>query len=387
MRLFFSVGEPSGDQHAARLIQELQRRVPQLETLGFGGPLMEQVGFRTHYRLTDLAVMGFLRVVPLLWKFRSLVVRAGQILKSERPDAVVLVDFPGFNWWIARKAKQLGIPVIYYLPPQLWAWAPWRIRRVRKWVDRVLCALQFEQTWYVERGVAAEYVGHPFFDEVHEHVLDPDFLARWQVLDHRVVGVLPGSRNHEVAQNWPVMLQAIDRVAAAHPNVRFLVACFNESHRARCQETIREAGGTNLPIELFVGKTPEIIEVADCCLMVSGSVSLEMLARGTPAVVIYYLSWMSRLMAKLFVTCKFISLPNLMADRQILPEFLPYGTGSLAARRVAERLTSWLSDDHELERVREDLQELGARAGATDAISRAADAILRGVELSPRRAA
>src|SRR5690606_5128276 len=128
----------------------------------------------------------------------------------ERPDAVVLIDFPGFNWWIARKAKAAGIPVLYYLPPQLWAWGPWRIRKVRKFVDHVLCGLPFEYDWYATRGISAEYVGHPFFDEVADHPLDPEFCRQWTSPGEdgpRTIGILPGSRNHEVHRNWPMMLE------------------------------------------------------------------------------------------------------------------------------------------------------------------------------------
>ena len=162
MHIFFSVGEPSGDQHAAHLIHELKGRRADIEISGYGGPAMEQAGCRLRFQLTDLAVMGFLRVIPLLWKFYSLVKQAERVFRESPPDAVVLVDFPGFNWWIARKAKAAGIPVFYYMPPQLWAWAAWRIKRVKRFVDHVLCALPFEYAWYAERGVNAHYVAIRF---------------------------------------------------------------------------------------------------------------------------------------------------------------------------------------------------------------------------------
>src|SRR5688572_23081816 len=143
MHIFFSAGEASGDQHGAHLMRELRRRCPQARFTGFGGPLMEQAGLASLHRLTDLAVIGVWAVLPLLWTFFKLVRRAGEYLDEHRPDAVILIDFPGFNWWIARKAKRAGVQVIYYMPPQLWAWAPWRIRKVRRYVDHVLAALPF----------------------------------------------------------------------------------------------------------------------------------------------------------------------------------------------------------------------------------------------------
>ncbi len=166
MKIFFSVGEPSGDQHAAHLIEELRWRDPNIESCGFGGPEMRNAGCDVHFQMTDLAVMGVLRAIPLISKFYKLAKQAETFFKEDRPDAVVLVDFPGFNWHIAKRAKKAGIPVFYYLPPQLWAWGSWRIRRVRKYVDHVLCALPFEQEWYAARGINSRYVGHPFFDEV-----------------------------------------------------------------------------------------------------------------------------------------------------------------------------------------------------------------------------
>ena len=236
MHIFFSVGEPSGDLHAAHLIGELKRRCPDLTCSGFGGTSMQQAGCQLLYPLTDLAVMGFLRVLPLLWQFYRLVRQAEQYFADSPPDAVVLVDFPGFNWWIARKAKAAGIPVFYYLPPQLWAWAPWRIRRMRKFVDYVLSGLAFEQQWYAERGVEVQFVGHPFFDEVAVRPLDTGLLEQLAHGGQRVLGVLPGSRKHEVARNWPVMLDVIRRLTVLYPEVRFLVACYKEQFAQHCRQ-------------------------------------------------------------------------------------------------------------------------------------------------------
>ena len=271
MHFFFSAGEPSGDQHAAHLIEELKRRCPGVRISGYGGPRMQQAGCELQYQLTDLAVMGFFRVVPLLWKFARLLWQAQRFFAREKPDAVVLVDFPGFNWWIARKAKAAGIPVFYYMPPQLWAWAAWRIRRVRKYVDCVLCGLPFEYEWYARRGVDAVYVGHPFFDDVAAHSLDGSLRAPLcsrpstatgdpsclPPVDRagRVVGVLPGSRRHEVVQNWPLMVDVMRRLHARHPDVRFFVPCYTPAFEQMCVDHLRRTEA-DLPVCFFVGKTP-----------------------------------------------------------------------------------------------------------------------------------
>jgi len=393
MHIFFSVGEPSGDQHAAYLIEELRRRRPDLQCSGYGGPLMEQAGCRVLFRLTNLAVMGFLRVVPLLWQFYRLVRDANHFFQQQRPDAVVLVDFPGFNWWIARKAKAAGIPVFYYLPPQLWAWAPWRIRRVRKSVDYVLCGLPFERKWYADRGIQVDYVGHPFFDEVADVPLDRKFLQTWateeatDVGEATNVGILPGSRQQEITRNWPLMLQIIERLHARHPHVRFLVACYKQSHLELCREML-PAGQNELPVHWFVGKTSEIIEVADCCLMVSGSVSLEMLARETPAAVVYRIGSLINVLKGIFLRVDWISLPNLMAGRKILPEWVVCWFPQRDVQCMTATLDGWLSDPRKLKQAVQELRNLRDEIAQTGATARTAEAILnRLTSVGARKAA
>lgn len=374
MKLFFSVGEPSGDQHAAHLIGALRRLRPDIECTGYGGPLMEQAGGRLEYRLTDLAVMGFLRVVPLLWTFYKLVKRAEREFAERPPDAVVLVDFPGFNWWIARKAKAAGIPVFYYLPPQLWAWAGWRVKRVRRYVDHVLCGLPFEPAWYAERGVRAEYVGHPFFDEVADYELDPAFTAP-DPKRPRVVGILPGSRRHEVEHNWPAMVEIMQRLERKHPEVQFLVACYKPEFETRCRELLAETPGT-LPVHFFVGRTPEIIAASEFCLMVSGSVSLEMLARETPAAVLYHVSPVFYPLLRLLVYVDSITLPNLIAGRRVMPEWVVAISRRRAIDECTATLERWLDDPAELNRVRTELAEVHQQCGRLGATQRAAEYIL-----------
>jgi len=378
MKIFFSVGEPSGDEHAAHLIEELRWRHPDLEACGYGGPQMEAVGCDLHYQMTDLAVMGIVRVLPLLSKFVKLARDAERFFQEERPDAVVLVDFPGFNWHIAKRAKAAGIPVFYYLPPQLWAWGSWRVHRVRKYVDRVLCALPFEHDWYTEHGISAEYVGHPFFDEVAAKTLDQDFLETQQKAGGKIVGILPGSRTSEIKRNWPFMLDALWYLHSKHPEVRFLVAGYKEKYVDACRAMLEDSG-YELPVEFYVGKTSEIIEAADCCLMVSGSVSLEMLARQTPAAVMFKIDWFETLLKWLLVRVKYISLPNLIADRMVLPEWIISNAPDRAVRQIIGTLDDWLSEPQHLAAAKAELENLCDTAISRGANSRAADAILEAI--------
>src|SRR5262245_19684390 len=158
MRIFVSAGEPSGDSHGANLIRELKTRRRDIDIVGFGGERMAAAGATLLFPLVNLAVMWFARVLANITTFLDLLAKADRYFRHHRPDAVVLIDYPGFHWWLARRARFHGIPVYYFVPPQLWAWAGWRVAKMRKFVDRVLCTLPFETPWYRARGVEAEYV-------------------------------------------------------------------------------------------------------------------------------------------------------------------------------------------------------------------------------------
>lgn len=376
MKIFFSVGEPSGDQHAASLIRELKQRQPEIQAEGFGGPAMRSQGCQLLFELTELAVMGFLRVVPMLAKFWRLVRQAERHFETHPPDAVVLVDFPGFNWWIARAAKRRGIPVYYYLAPQLWGWAPWRIRRVRKWVDLVICTLPFEYEWYRQRRVRCVWVGHPFFDAVASRSLNSDLVCSLRGSPgHPTVALLPGSRNHEVTKNWPVMLQAMQQVATAVPGVRWVVGCYRSSHEQRCRQLVDESGLPLTP-EYVVGQTSEVIEAADCCLMVSGSISLELLARNRPGVVLYRVPRIGRAVSRFLMQCRFITLTNLIADNEVMPEFISHGDPAQDIDGMAKQLIEWLTNPASLQAVRTSMTLLAGHAAVTGATIRTAELLL-----------
>ena len=174
--------------------------------------------------------------------FIRLIFKADRYFRDERPDAVVLIDYPGLHWWIASRAKARGIPVFYFVPPQLWAWAGWRVKKVQKYVDQVLCSLPFEPAWYHARGVPdAVYVGHPYFDELADRPLDDGFLAEQRGRPGPLVAILPGSRTQELMRNLPDMIRAARELARRRPDVRFAVACLHERHKALAERIIAES--------------------------------------------------------------------------------------------------------------------------------------------------
>lgn len=371
MRIFLSAGEPSGDIHGANLIRELRKLDPTLECVGFGGDHMRAVGCRLLFPLVQLAVMWFARVLASAHKFLGFLSLADRYFRHQRPDAVVLIDFPGFNWWVARRASFHGIPVFYFVPPQLWAWAGWRVEKMRRFVDHVLCTLPFEKPWYADRGVDAHFVGHPFFDEVPLQRLDSAFLETQKARPSVVVGILPGSRTQEIQKNFSTQFRAARRIHQARPDVRFLVACFRSEHRQAMDEYIKRHPG--IPMETHVGRTPEIIELSRACLAVSGSVSLELLYRVKPTTIIYRIGKIDLRLGLLFKTAKYISLVNLLADKELFPEHL---TDRCEAEAMSREVLRWLNDEACYRESVCELSELKAKVALPGACAKAATFLL-----------
>ncbi|GAB6164960.1 lipid-A-disaccharide synthase [Thermostilla marina] len=390
MRLFFSVGEPSGDQHAAELIRALQSRDPEIITEGYGGPRMAEAGCRLHEDLTERAIMWFRRALGGLSYYVGLYRRAVEHFRRNRPDGVVLVDYPGFNWWMAKAAHREGIPVFYFVPPQIWAWGCGRVKKMRRYVDHVLCCLPFEQPWFAERGCRAVYVGHPFFDEAArtEETTDREDVSLRR--DGRpLVVLLPGSRDQEVDANIGDMLQTAVKTAAKVERVRFAVAAFKPSQAARIEARVQDVP---VPVEVYSGRTPELIRAADCCLAVSGSVSLELLYHEKPTIILYRISRPAFWVQEQFRKVKYITLVNLLAAKELYPRdlrlyergrpdcadavFPEYLTWRDRSDDMAEQLAEWLLDPEARMAVVERLRALKARLDWYGAAGRAAEYIL-----------
>ncbi|MCY2975445.1 MAG: lipid-A-disaccharide synthase [Planctomycetota bacterium] len=374
-RIFFSVGEPSGDVHGANLIRALREKCSTISVRGFGGDKMVDAGLQSDFDLTTLAVVGFAEVLPKLREFFRVADIAEDVFRKGLVDGVVLIDFPGFNWHIAKRAKKYGLPVYYYLPPQLWAWGSWRIKKIRKYVDRVLCNIPFEKDWFESRGVAVDYVGHPFFDVVYSQPLDQSFLDRWRESSLLQVGVLPGSRHHEVHRIWPLQLEIIRRLHEEFPRVRFLVAALKDIHAEWCRSQIK-GSDVQLPIEVFSAKTSEIISLADCVLTKSGSVSLELMAREKPTVVLYQVSNLTYALGKMLTRLTSMTLPNMIAGVTIMPEFLAAGKSKVAVKQAEVALADLLRNPESREKQRDSLKTLGKDFAQPGASAKAAVLLL-----------
>ena len=392
MRVFLSAGEPSGDHHAALLVRAIRERRPDAVCSGLGGPCMRAEGCELLADLTQLAVMWILRVVLNIHRFVDLARRAERSFIDDRPDVCVLVDFPGFHWWVAWRAKRHGIPVVFYCPPQIWAWASWRIGKMRRLVDHVLAPLPFEHDWFLAQGMASTLVGHPFFDE-----LAPVRQAAAARPAGPLVLLLPGSRGQEIASNLDSILRAAALVHERVPEARFVVGALHERHARVVRGRIEAAAVAlrGLRVDVEVGRTRDLIAVANCAIAVSGSVSLELLAARVPAVIVYRIGAFAYVVQSWFRHARFITLVNLLDAREpvgpvqaawrppvdvppadpaaIYPEYLAVRDPSA---RVAGHVIDWLRQPAVRAQTVERLEAVARRVAQGGSAGRAADAVL-----------
>jgi lipid-A-disaccharide synthase len=402
-KLFFSVGEPSGDLHGANLIGQLHARQPDWLFVGYGGPKMAAAGCQLQADLTRLAVMWVAQVLLNLHRFLLLLYRADRYFREQKPDAVILIDFPGFNWWIARRAKAYHIPVIYYGTPQLWAWAPWRVRKMRRLVDHILCKLPFEPDWFAQRGCKATYVGHPYFDQLRGQQLDEVFLGELNRITAPKVTILPGSRTQEVRSNMRSFLRAIRCIRKEIPATRFYVAAYRPHQLEFVRQLIREDVGReprDAEIEVCINRTPELIHAADCCMACSGSVSLELLYHTKPSVILYQISRFGYFAQWMLRKVRYITLVNLLTAEKpfseqspgiydpqdprdahvLMPEYL---TCQDKSKQLAEHVIGWLADEKIRKSRVQQMVELKKQVASGGASKRAAEYIMHVLQVEP----
>ena len=392
MRVFLSAGEPSGDHHAALLCRAIQTRCPDAVCVGLGGPEMARAGCTLVADMSSLAVMWFLRVLLNIHRFVDLARRAERSFLDERPDVCVLIDFPGFHWWLAWRAKRHGIPVVFYCPPQIWAWGSWRIHKMRRLVDHVLSALPFEHDWFCEQGMASTLVGHPFFDERSVGPVEaPDQSTGPLVL------LLPGSRGQEIEANLASLVRAAVQIERQVPTARFVIAALHRRHADWIQADLLESLSDCRPQRLIVesGKTAMLIPQAAAAISVSGSVSLELLVARVPTVIVYSInpaayviqSWVRHSRAFTLVNLLAISDPigplqpvwwpprtlAPAAPEMLFPEYLAVQDPAVAA---AGHVTEWLTKPSSRRKIVSALDALATEVARPGSAERAATAVL-----------
>ena len=307
-RLVLIAGEVSGDIHAARLIAALKKLIPDLEISGIGGDLMSEQGLTPVFHIREMAFLGIgevLRHLPFIRKvFREMVERVAET----RPAAVILVDYPGFNLRFAAKIHKLGIPVIYYISPQLWAWGRRRVKRIRKYVDKMLVIFPFEQTFYKDYGINAEYVGHPLADRHFDHVHPKSMLKGKSIL-----GLLPGSRIQELEKLLPDMIGAAQQLIKQGVVEKAVILTVPTIAESIYENYIGEAEA----IDLSDTTAADYFNNLDAAIVSSGTATLETAYFQVPLLIVYRVSALTWYLGKLFVKLKMIGLANIVAGKPI----------------------------------------------------------------------
>lgn len=379
--IMLSAGEASGDLHGATLCRALGELRPDVKLWGMGGPRMREAGMEVIADPTTHAVVGTHeavgRIPGLYHAYRRLLERA----RAQRPRALVVIDFPEFNLRLARQARRAGVPVVYFIPPQLWAWRRGRVRQVARRISRVLAALPFEQELYERAGVPVQFLGHPLLD-VLPLELTRDEARRRLGIDpgDAVIGLLPGSRREEATRLLPFMLTAARRVYASGAARRFVLGLAPTLDRSWVERIVREADDADAPrIDIWSGRTYEVMAASDVVLIASGTATLEAALLGVPMVVTYRVSRVTEALVRLLVRVRWCSLPNLIAGRPIVPEILQ---DEATGQRLAAEVLTLLDDPVAATAQRTAFKDLRSRLGEPGVGRRAAQAVLEVARLA-----
>ncbi|MFN0123232.1 MAG: lipid-A-disaccharide synthase [Blastocatellia bacterium] len=371
IRLLLVAGEPSGDKHAAHLARALQALRPDVEFRFSGacGDEMRAAGVDTIVDARELAIMGLVEVAAAFPKFLGAFRRLRDAANAQRPDAVVLIDWPEFNLRLARRLKRDGHRVIYYISPQVWAWRGYRVRQIRRDVDRMLVILPFEKEWYAARGVAVDYVGHPLLDSVRVTATREAFRRQSGFsIEAPLIALLPGSRRKELHYILPPLLDAARRL----PGQQFVLPLAPALARHEAEQRIAACGGA-ANVRLIEHDTYNAIAAADLAVVASGTATLETAVIGTPLIVGYRASSLNWRIFTPLINVPYVGMPNLIAGREIAPELLQ---DKLNGEALAAVITAFLDDAARLARARADLAAVRDQLGAANASTRAAQSIL-----------
>jgi lipid-A-disaccharide synthase len=367
--IVISAGEASGDLHGAHLVRAIHRQDKYVFFCGIGGSSLRKAGVRILVDAATLSVVGFTEVLSKLRHIFRTLGKMKRLLQSLRPELVILIDFPDFNLLVARAAKKLGIPVLYYISPQVWAWRSGRVRKIRKYVDHMAVIFPFEQDFYEKHQVPVTFVGHPLMDN---HLPANDQLADQPPESPPVIGLLPGSRESEVRKHLPVMLDAVTRMQKQFPGLKYLVSHAASIDRRIVEQIITERL-PKTPVEMVTGNAGEVLKRSHLVISASGTATLEAALYGVPSIIIYKVSLTSYWLARAMVRVEHIGLVNLVAGEKLAPELIQEEANP---SRIADIATRMLEDPQKMQMIRQKLAEVRLKLGEPGASERTASIAL-----------
>ncbi|MDO9213418.1 MAG: lipid-A-disaccharide synthase [Methylococcales bacterium] len=356
--ILFSAGESSGDQHAANMFLEIKKHQPDINAIGMGGAKMAQAGVDIRYDSAGIGVIGVVEVLKHYGDIRRALTLMKRIIDTERPDLLVCVDYKEFNFKLATYAKQQGIKVLFYVSPQVWAWRAGRVKAYGKVIDMMAVIFPFEIPYYEAENVPVRYVGHPSVDKVHPQYTKAEDMARFGLdANRRVVGLLAGSRANEIKRLLPVMLAAAALLKAKFADCQFVLPQADSISDDLLAEYLTDA-----PVQVTVIKQQpyDVMQCCDAIMTTSGTATLEIALLTVPMVICYKLSPLTYWLGRLLVKTKFIGLPNIVAGKSIVREFIQH---EATAENLAAEIERILTDEAYCVAMRENLAEVKQRLG------------------------
>ena len=361
---YLIAGEESGDHHGARLVKAIKTRVPNARFYGHGGNQMAAAGMEISEHIDNLAVMGFTEVIKHLSYFKQVMKDTIAAITRIRPDHIILIDYPGFNLRLAKKIAHLKIPVSYFILPQAWAWKEKRVKILQKYVQHSLSIFPFEENWYRQRAVAAQFVGHPFSEMESPGISKSEFYSKHSLdSQDQLLVLFPGSRQQEVDRHWPVFLAAAQKLAQQNSNLRLIVG---KAPNIQLDP---------LPSDLLVEKdNPRLaLQYGQLVLVASGTATLEAAVFNIPAIVAYRLSAITFFLARLIVDLPYVAMANLIAGKKVVPELLQT---DLTEKNLIQAAAPLLINSDERKKMQAEYQKIRQLLGAPGAYARAAQIII-----------
>jgi lipid-A-disaccharide synthase len=367
--IYFVAGEASADNHGAGLMRSLRELTVDLKFIGRGGPQMRAIADAQFKNwIDDAAVLGLWEVIKKYGYFRGQFRETLDEIENNKPDAVVLIDYPGFNLRLARALRKQSPErkIIYYISPQVWAWNSGRIKKMACFLDLMLCIFPFETDLYTKSGLRAVFVGHPMIERLRATKLKTE-------RDPRLIGLFPGSRSREVRKIFPVLLEAVRLLLRRQPDLRFEVAAASEALAAEISNALAEARMREGPFRVVTGETAATMQRAFAGIVASGSATLEAAYFRLPFMLIYKVAWPTYLAARLVVNVKYLGMPNLLADREVVPEFIQHRAKPDAIAKAVLRL---MDNTEARDRMISEFDAIVTKLGEGGASEKAARAII-----------
>lgn len=370
MKIMFSAGEASGDTHGASVAKALKELDPTVDMLGMGGTLMEDAGVRIVYDIKNLGVIGLVEIIKSLPKFFKLRSYLKDIMLKEKPDVLVCIDYPGFNMKLAAVAHELGIPVLYYIAPTIWAWHSSRGKTIKKYVTKVASIFPFEAEAYRKYHCDVDFVGHPLLDIVQPTMSVEEAMTYFKARpEAKRVLLMPGSRKQEILSLLDVMLESGEQLLHSHEDVQFFLPRAHTIDRSELEAFIEER---NVPVTITEDHTYDLMQICDLCLAASGTATLETALMELPTILLYKVSPITYGIAKLVVNIPNVGLPNIVANKEVIPELLQ---GDVSAENIVNVALPLLDDLKENQNMRDELRRVKAKLGEPGAVKRVAQLI------------